>query len=192
MVLRASHVPANFGDFERALGFSIGFDSMFDRLLGDSTQHVTNNQGYPPYNIRKNGEELFFIEMAIAGFNEDDLEVELKEQTLTIRTKEPAGVEMATDILSDSSYVHKGIACRAFERKFTLSDDIVVKGCNLTNGLLTVELEKQIPEEKRARLIPIGAATKKLTAAELNRIGEEKWTKVPRLAPQDKPGIRSK
>ena len=156
MVLRASHDPLNFGDFERALGFSIGFDSMFDRLLGDSTQHVTNNQGYPPYNIRKNGEELFFIEMAIAGFNEDDLEVELKEQTLTIRTKEPAGVEMATDILSDSSYVHKGIACRAFERKFTLSDDIVVKGCNLTNGMLTVELEKVIPEEKRARLIPIG------------------------------------
>ena len=156
MVLRASHTPTTFGDLERALGFSIGFDSMFDRLLGPSTQHVTNNQGYPPYNIRKTGEQLFFIEMAIAGFSEDDLEVELKEQTLSVRTKENGGVELAKEIVSDSSYVHKGIACRAFERAWTLSDDIVVKGCNLSNGMLTIELEKVIPEEKRARLIPIG------------------------------------
>ena len=157
MVLRASHTPLNFGDFEKALGFSIGYDSMFDRLLGNSTQYVSsNNQGYPPYNIRKTGEQFFFIEMAIAGFSEDDLEVELKEQTLSVRTKENGGVELAKEIVSDSSYVHKGIACRAFERAWTLSDDIVVKGCNLSNGMLTIELEKVIPEEKRARLIPIG------------------------------------
>jgi len=149
MVLRASHVPANFGDFEKALGFSIGFDSMFDRLLGDNTQYVTNNQGYPPYNIRKNGDTKHFIEMAVAGLSEDDLEVELKEGTLSIRSKQ------STDDDSDS-YVHRGIATRTFERSFTLSDDIVVKGCDLTNGMLTVELEKIIPEEKRARLIPIG------------------------------------
>ena len=80
--LRASHMPMNFGDIERALGFSIGFDSMFDRLLGPSTQHVTNNQGYPPYNIRKDGETKYFIEVAVAGLSEDDLEVELKEGIL--------------------------------------------------------------------------------------------------------------
>ena len=149
MVLRASHTPTTFGDLERALGFSIGFDSMFDRLLGPSTQHVTNNQGYPPYNIRKDGDTKYFIEMAVAGLSEEDLEVELKETVLEIRSKQSTEDE--------ANYVHRGIAKRTFERAFTLSDDIVVKGCDLTNGMLTVELEKVIPEEKRARLIPIGS-----------------------------------
>ena len=149
MVLRASHMPTNFGDLERALGFSIGFDSMFDRLLGPSTQHVSNSQGYPPYNIRKDGDTKYFIEMAVAGLSEEDLEVELKETVLEIRSKQSTEDE--------ANYVHRGIAKRTFERSFTLSDDIVVKGCDLTIGMLTVELEKVIPEEKRARLIPIGS-----------------------------------
>ena len=149
MVLRASHNPLNFGDFERALGFSIGFDSMFDRLLGPSTQHVSNSQGYPPYNIRKEGDTKYFIEIAVAGLSEDDLEVELKESVLEIRSKQSTEDE--------ANYVHRGIAKRSFQRSFTLSDDIVVKGCGLVNGMLTVELEKVIPEEKRARLIPIGS-----------------------------------
>ena len=151
MVLRASHTPMNFGDLEKALGFSIGFDSMFDRLLGPSTQYVSNSQGYPPYNIRKDGETKYFIELAIAGLKEEDLEVSLQSQILNIRSKkEDSGSEEITN------YVHRGIAKRQFEREFTLSDDIVVKGCDLTNGMLTIELERIIPEEKRARLIPIG------------------------------------
>jgi len=149
MVFRASHMPASFGDIEKALGLSIGFDSMFDRLLGNSTQYVTNNNGFPPYNIRKDGDTKYFIEMAVAGLSEEDLEVELKETVLEIRSKQ------STD--DEANYVHRGIAKRTFERSFTLSDDIVVKGCDLTNGMLTVELEKVIPEEKRARLIPIGS-----------------------------------
>ena len=149
MVLRASHVPMNFGDIEKALGFSIGFDSMFDRLLGPSMQHVSNSQGYPPYNIRKEGDTKYFIEIAVAGLSEDDLEVELKESVLEIRSKQSTEDE--------ANYVHRGIAKRSFQRLFTLSDDIVVKGCGLVNGMLTVELEKVIPEEKRARLIPIGS-----------------------------------
>jgi len=151
MVLRASHVPKNFGDFEKALGFSIGFDSMFDRLLGPSTQHVTNSQGYPPYNIRKDGETKYFIELAIAGLKEEDLEVSLQSQILNIRSKkEDSGSEETTN------YVHRGIAKRQFEREFTLSDDIIVKGCDLSNGMLTIELEKVIPEESKHRIIPIG------------------------------------
>ena len=146
---RASHVPMNYGDIEKALGFSIGFDSMFDRLLGPSTQHVSNSQGYPPYNIRKEGDTKYFIELAVAGLSEDDLEVELKESVLEIRSKQSTEDE--------ANYVHRGIAKRSFQRSFTLSDDIVVKGCGLVNGMLTVELEKVIPEEKRARLIPIGS-----------------------------------
>ena len=147
MVLRAAHVPMNFGDFEKALGFSIGFDSMFDRLLGGNMQHVTNSQGYPPYNIRKEGETKYFIEVAVAGLSEDDLEVELKEGTLSIRSKQSTEDE--------SDYVHRGIAKRQFERSFTLSDDIIVQGCGLVNGLLRVELEKVIPEDKKSRFIPI-------------------------------------
>ena len=146
---RASHVPMNYGDIEKALGFSIGFDSMFDRLLGPSMQHVSNSQGYPPYNIRKEGDTKYFIELAVAGLSEDDLEVELKESVLEIRSKQSTEDE--------ANYVHRGIAKRSFQRSFTLSDDIVVKGCGLVNGMLTVELEKVIPEEKRARLIPIGS-----------------------------------
>ena len=155
MVLRASHTPLNFGAFERFHPFSIGFDSMFDRLLGPSTQHVSNSQGYPPYNIRKDGDTKYFIEMAVAGLSEEDLEVELKESVLQIRSKQSTEDE--------ANYVHRGIAKRTFERSFTLSDDIVVKGCDLTNGMLTVELEKVIPEEKRARLIPIGKTFKSIT-----------------------------
>ena len=151
MVLRAAHTPLNFGDLEKILGFSVGFDSMFDRWESVFDFNTANNTNYPPYNIRRAGDEKYFIELAIAGLNEDDLEVQLQSQILTIRSKkENAGSE------ENTNYVHRGIAKRQFEREFTLSDDIVVKGCDLTNGMLTIELERIIPEEKRARLIPIG------------------------------------
>ena len=150
MVLRAAHTPLNFGDLEKVLGFSVGFDSMFDRW--ESAFSVEGNRSsYPPYNIRREGDEKYFIELAIAGLKEDDLEVSLQSQVLNIRSKkENSGSE------ENTNYVHRGIAKRQFEREFTLSDDIVVKGCDLTNGMLTIELEKIIPEEKKARLIPIG------------------------------------
>jgi len=151
--LRASHMPMNFGDMEKALGFTVGFDSIFDRLVGalDHTNPnpTKNSQGYPPYNIRKDGDTKYFIEMAVAGFSEEDLEVELKEGILSVQSK-PLNEE------DESTYVHRGIAKRTFERNFTLSDDVIVKGCGLINGMLTVELEKVIPEEKKSRLIPIG------------------------------------
>ena len=150
MVLRASHTPLNFGDLEKILGFSVGFDSMFDRWESVFDFNTANNTNYPPYNIRREGDEKYFIELAIAGLNEDDLEVSLQSQVLNIRSKKESDQE------PEDNYVHRGIAKRQFEREFTLSDDIVVKGCDLTNGMLTIELERIIPEEKRARLIPIG------------------------------------
>ena len=150
MVLRAAHTPLNFGDLEKVLGFSVGFDSMFDRWESVFDFNTANNTNYPPYNIRREGDEKYFIELAIAGLNEDDLEVSLQSQVLNIRSKKESDQE------PEDNYVHRGIAKRQFEREFTLSDDIVVKGCDLTNGMLTIELEKIIPEEKRARLIPIG------------------------------------
>jgi molecular chaperone IbpA len=146
-------MPMNFGDMEKALGFTVGFDSIFDRLVGalDHTNPnpTKNSQGYPPYNIRKDGDTKYFIEMAVAGFSEEDLEVELKEGILSVQSK-PLNEE------DEATYVHRGIAKRTFERNFTLSDDVIVKGCGLINGMLTVELERVIPEEKKSRLIPIG------------------------------------
>ena len=153
---RASHMPMNFGDMEKALGFTVGFDSMFDRLFGALDHTNPSHQGYPPYNIRKDGETKYFIEMAVAGFSEEDLEVELKEGILSVQSK-PLNEE------DETTYVHRGIAKRTFERNFTLSEDIIVKGCDLNNGMLIVELEKVIPEEKRARLIPIGKTFKSIT-----------------------------
>ena len=156
--VRASHMPMNFGDIEKALGFSVGYDSMFDRLFGESFQPTTSSnthQGYPPYNIRKEGDTKYFIELAVAGLSEDDMEVELKEGILSVRS----GVGKKEE---EVEYVHRGIAKRTFERNFTLSDDVIVKGCDLNNGMLIVELEKVIPEEKRARLIPIGKTFKSI------------------------------
>jgi molecular chaperone IbpA len=138
----------NFGDIEKALGFSVGFDQMFDRLLGDFQLNVANNStNFPPYNIRKDGDTKYFIEMAVAGLSEDDLEVELKEGILSVRSKQSEKEE--------AEYVHRGIAKRMFERSFTLSDDVIVQGCGLVNGMLTIELERVIPEDKKSRIIPI-------------------------------------
>ena len=135
-------------DFERALGITVGFDSMFDRLFGD-IQRTETASGFPPYNIRKEEDEKYTIEMAVAGFSQEDLEVELKEGVLTIRSKSEK---------EEKEYLHHGIARRAFSRSFTLSDDVVVKGADLVNGMLTIDLERIVPEEKESRLIEIGQA----------------------------------
>ena len=133
-------------DFDRALGITVGFDSMFERLFGDIERTETAS-GFPPYNIRKDAEEKYTIEMAVAGFSQEDLEVELKEGVLTIRLKSEK---------EEKEYLHRGIARRAFSRSFTLSDDVVVKGADLVNGMLTIDLERIVPEEKKSRLIEIG------------------------------------
>ena len=135
-------------DFEKALGITVGFDSMFDRLFGD-IQRTETASGFPPYNIRKDEEEKYTIEMAVAGFSQEDLEVELKEGVLTIRSKSEK---------EEKKYLHRGIARRAFSRSFTLSDDVVVKGADLVNGMLTIDLERIVPEDKKSRLIEIGQA----------------------------------
>ena len=131
--------------FDRVKTYSIGFDRMFDRLFDENV--ATTN--YPPYNIVKVDDSNYTIEIAIAGFSKDEIEVETKENTLTIKSQSrPDGDD-------DKQYLHKGISNRAFTRAFTLSDDVVVKGATFENGLLNVELERIIPEEKKPRLIEI-------------------------------------
>ena len=124
--------------------FFIGFDRMVDRMRAQ-TPGQTN---YPPYNIVKTDENQYELQLAIAGFTQDDLEIELKEGILSIEGRKEGEDE--------KNYIHKGISARAFRRTFTLNDTIVVNGADLTDGILTVELENIIPEEKKPRKISIG------------------------------------
>ena len=131
--------------------FSVGFDSIFeefDRML-ESTERYNSN--YPPYNIHKMNDNDYKIEVALAGYSKNDIELELKDSTLTVRnkTKEKVINEDANGV------IHKGISTRQFERSFTISEDIKVKDAELKNGLLVIDLERIIPDEKKPRLIDI-------------------------------------
>ena len=151
MFTLARHSAFTPQDLQKMMGFSVGFDSIFDRFFDMDT---TRDSGYPPYNIRKINEAQYVIEIALAGFSKDDIEVEVTEGTLTIRSKK---LEEQTVGVSEDSYVHKGIAKRSFLRCWTLSDDIFVKGADLKDGMLVINLEKVIPDEKKPRLINIGS-----------------------------------
>ena len=151
MLHLARHSAFTPQDLQKMMGFSVGFDSIFDRFFDMDT---TRDSGYPPYNIRKINEAQYVIEIALAGFSKDDIEVEVTEGSLTIRSKKLDEKEEDT---SEDSYVHKGIAKRTFLRCWTLSDDIFVKGADLKDGMLVINLEKVIPEEKKPRLITIGS-----------------------------------
>ena len=131
--------------------FSVGFDSIFDefdRALESTERH---NSNYPPYNIHKINENDFKIEVALAGYSKDDIELELKDSTLTVRNKQKEKIVNE----NTNGMIHKGISTRQFERAFTISEDIKVKNAELKNGLLNIDLERIIPDEKKARLISI-------------------------------------
>ena len=132
--------------------FSIGFDDMFDQfesMLGNGG--LTMQSNYPPYNIRKTGKDNYAIEVALAGFNKDDVEVEFEDKLLTVKTKKfNKTVEKDGDEI-----IHKGISQRSFSRSFTIADDVKVSGAELKDGLLTINCEKIIPEQKKKKLIPI-------------------------------------
>ena len=132
--------------------FSIGFDDMFDQfesMLGNGSLGVQTN--YPPYNIRKAGKDKYAIEVAVAGFNKDDVEVEYEDNLLTVKTKD---VKKTAEKEGDE-VIHRGISQRSFARSFTIADDVKVNGAELKDGLLTISCEKIIPEMKKKRLIEI-------------------------------------
>lgn len=133
--------------FDRVRTYSIGFDRMFDKLFDEA---YVSTPSYPPYNIVKTDDEHYAIQIAVAGFSKDDIEIESKDNSLVIKTK-----EKKEELVDDVTYLHKGISARAFTRSFTIADDVVVKGATYENGLLNVELERIIPEEKKPRLIEI-------------------------------------
>ena len=144
MVTLAHHTNFTAGDLERFMGLSVGFDSLFNRIPTVAQQ----DNGYPPYNIRKVDDYNYVIEIALAGFSERDIEVEVADGVLSVRSKE----DKDTD---ETEYVHRGIARRSFARKWTLSDDMIVNGAEFQNGLLNINLEKVVPDEKKPRIVPI-------------------------------------
>ncbi|MCX7360872.1 MAG: Hsp20 family protein [Alphaproteobacteria bacterium] len=144
----------DFAPFYRA---TVGFDRVFDLL--DSVATQTNGNGYPPYNIERVGDDAYRIVMAVAGFAEGELNVIQKEGELLV-----AG-QTAPNSEANKEYLYRGIAGRNFERRFQLADHVRVLGAKLANGLLTIELKREIPEEKKARAIRIDAdsATRTIT-----------------------------
>ena len=151
MLHLARHSAFTPQDLQKMMGFSVGFDSIFDRFFD---MDLTRDSGYPPYNIRKDSENTYSIEVALAGFSKDDIEVEVTDGNLTIRS---IPEDRTAIYKADESFVHKGIAKRSFMRSFSLSDDIIVKGADLKDGMLIVDLERVIPDEKKPRLIEIGS-----------------------------------
>ena len=135
-----------FDNFNQLTPYAVGFDRVFDTL----NRYVDNNvqsTGFPPYNIRKEGVYNYVIEMALAGFGKEDIQVEVAENTLSIRSVKENPEDDATQ--------YRGISYRRFERKFTLADDLVVNSANLENGMLYIDLERVVPEEKKPRLIEV-------------------------------------
>ena len=134
-------------NFNKLTPYAVGFDRMFDNL----NRYVDNNQqshGFPPYNIRKEGDYNYVIEMALAGFGKKDIEIKVEDGTLAVRSIKETEAD-------NEDQIYRGISYRKFDRKFTLSEDIVVQGALLENGMLTINLERIVPEEKKPRLIEV-------------------------------------
>ena len=140
-----------FDHFDRNLltPYAVGFDRVFDRLNNyvAHQNHMTPT-GFPPYNIRKEGDFNYVIEMALAGLSKDDLEVEVSDGTLSVRSKDKKDDEAGEQL-------HRGISYRKFSRSWTLADDVVVNEAKMENGMLLINLEHVVPEEKKPRLVKI-------------------------------------
>ncbi len=140
-------------DFSPLYRSTVGFDRLFTML--DSLAQPENGQSYPPYNIERTAEDAYRISMAVAGFAEDDISIEAHRNVLTVKG------EKAEEQAEDRQFLHRGIAARAFERRFQLADHVEVVGAELKNGLLHIDLKRNIPEEMKPRRIEISAAPAK-------------------------------
>lgn len=138
-------------DFSPLYRSFVGFDRMAS-LINSASQSLDANTSYPPYNVARIDENAYKIELAVAGFAEDELEIESHENVLTIH-----GNKEKADNDSDPEYLHRGIAARGFERKFQLADHVFVSGAELRNGLLVIALKRELPEALKPRKISIGA-----------------------------------
>jgi molecular chaperone IbpA len=135
-------------DFTPLYRSTVGFDRLFD-LLDSVSGFDAGAPAYPPYNIERLGDNEYRISMAVAGFGEDELKVDVKEQTLTVRGEKKAEEK-------ERQFLHRGIATRSFERRFQLADHVEVKGADVQDGLLHIDLVRNVPERLKPRSIAIG------------------------------------
>ena len=136
---------------------TVGFDRLFD-LLDSASGFEGEATAYPPYNIERLGETEYRITMAVAGFSESELKIDVKEQNLTVR-----GEKTPED--KGRQFLHRGIAARAFERRFQLADHVEVKGADLKDGLLHIDIVRNVPERLKPRSIAIGGSVPKQVEA---------------------------
>lgn len=141
-------------DFSPLYRSTVGFDRLFT-MLDSLAQPEGGQNSYPPYNIERTAEDAYRISMAVAGFSENDISIEAHRNVLTIKG------ERTEEEGEDKQYLHRGIAARAFERRFQLADHVEVEGAALKNGLLHIDLKRNIPEEMKPRRIEIAAAPAK-------------------------------
>ncbi len=150
-------------DFSPLYRSTVGFDRLFTML--DSLAQPDNGQSYPPYNIERTGEDAYRISMAVAGFAEDDISIEAHRTVLTVKGEKPETKD------ETSEFLHRGIASRAFERRFQLADHVEVVGALLKNGLLHIDLKRSVPEEMKPRKIaiqPTPASAKQIEGQAVN------------------------
>ena len=144
----------NLSIFNNLRPLTVGFDDVFDHF-----EHMMNDNffrgtmgNFPPYNIVKTGDNTYDVELALAGFNKKDIEVEYKENLLTVKSKKQDNAEETDE---DGNVIHRGISKRMFSKTFTIANDVEVKGAELKDGVLKVSLERIIPEGKKAKTITI-------------------------------------
>jgi len=137
-------------DFSPLFRSTIGFDR-FARMVDAATRFDGTANSYPPYNIESTGEDAYRLTMAVAGFGRDEIDITVHENSLVI-----SGKGQKEDEQAQGRYLHRGIARRAFERRFSLADHIKVVGASMDNGLLHVDLVREVPEEAKPRQIKIG------------------------------------
>ena len=142
-----NHLTLRSIDIPTISKFGIGFDSMFDELMRLTSQQ--SNTNYPPYNVVKHSEDRFTIELAVAGFKDGDISIDLEKNQLTVLG------EQSIDLNQHVEYLYKGISARSFTRSWTLADHVEVIGAKVTNGILSIELERTVPEEQKPKKIAV-------------------------------------
>ena len=152
LTIGGKHMKNNLSIFNNLRPITVGFDDMFDHFehMMDDSFFGRSVGNFPPYNIVKTGENTYDVELALAGFNKKDIEIEYKENVLTVKSKKQ---EETKD--EDGNIIHRGISKRMFSKSFTIANDVEVKGAELKDGLLKVSMERIIPEHKKAKLIDI-------------------------------------
>ena len=154
-------------DFSPLYRTSVGFDRLAS-LMSSATRQDQGNS-YPPYNIRTTSEDNYQITMAVAGFSEDDIDITTEHNRLVVIGSRKDEAE------EQGEYLHRGIATRSFERRFNLADHVKVIGANLENGLLHIDLERELPEAMKPRTIKIGKSASRLL--EIEKVAKNKATR---------------